>query len=314
MQRERSFLSRHRRQVGLAAGGVAVACAVVAISIAPSDPKPLAIEYSDSLFARIVTAEPAAQKRWSWPEPSVFRDAWTDASQRARPIAALLGLGSPVYDKDISPDERGETAAQTKENQIKRAIEAGDDALARSLYRRYRPAMRCSMDDYPERAAQSYADFCDRVGELGCLLQIQVQTLGNRAQGSASPEEADRLRALGERLAESGLDVDRFLRGLALRYAGVKHRTEITEGSFARAALELGRGDAFAAAFTRIAQDPNIDEYNRLRAERIADDYFLCLAIAAAPSGRFSDPAPDGFRDVGAAHGSRSSTLGSDMS
>jgi hypothetical protein len=34
------------------------------------------------------------------------------------------------------------------------------------------------------------------------------------------------------------------------------------------------------------------------------EGYEEILAIAAAPGGGFSDPAPDGLRDVGAAHGS----------
>jgi hypothetical protein len=144
MQRERSFFSRHRRRLGLAAGGVMIACAVLAISLAPIEPKPFPTEYSDSLFARIAAAEPDVQKRWSWPEPRVFREVFTDASQRARPIRLVRG------------------------------------ALFVS--------------------GERYMSFCRELG---------------------APR------------------------------------------------LDVCRGDAFTAAFTRIAQDPNIDEYNRLRATRL---------------------------------------------
>jgi len=359
------------RRVGLALGGIILAGAV--LSLSPGQRKAPTIEASDALFARLVTEDSEAQKRWSWPEPQGFRDAWTDASQHARPIrlvrgalsfsgerdasandnilsvapmgdtfdlvveaaadgdrrskvfiyhasgwrltegsldptfffstlvfqregeevrvkptylstrapvdgsalldwtyaAALLGFERPVYDGDISPAEREEAEVQKKEVLLQRAILAGDDALALSMYRRFRPAMRCSMDEYPTTAARSYADFCGRIGALGCFLQLQVQTLGQQSAGSASPAEVERLRTVTSRLHDSGLDVDRFLRGLALRYGGVKHRTEITDGSLARAALELGRGDAFAAAFTRIAEDRRLDDYNRLRATKL---------------------------------------------
>jgi hypothetical protein len=48
--------------------------------------------------------------------------------------------------------------------------------------------------------------------------------------------------------------------------------------------------------------------------ERIADDLFLCLAIAAPSPGGLGDSPPDGFRNVGTTHGSWLSTSGLDMS
>jgi hypothetical protein len=126
------------------------------------------------------------------------------------------------------------------------------------------------MDERPAQVARAYADLCYRVGKLGCFLQLQIRIMGDqfdRVAYSSYGEAAHETES--KRLAETGLDVDRFFRGLLVHFAGVERRGELGPWRLARSIQESGRTGSLVPALARMAESPDLDEYNRLRATQV---------------------------------------------
>jgi hypothetical protein len=178
-------------------------------------------------------------------------------------VAELLGDES-VYD-DAKPDPALDHAKE-----IETALARGDRERAIALHRSYRPMGRCSMDGHPAAVARSYAELCYQAGKLGCFLQLSVDIMGDRFQRIAYSRLGEAVHPTeSARLLDTGLDVERFLRGLLLQYAGVTRRGELGAWRLARSVRETGKQDQLLASFARLAEDPSLDEYNRLRAAQV---------------------------------------------
>lgn len=142
-----------------------------------------------------------------------------------------------------------------------------DKALAREIYARYSPVGRCSMDSRPQEVAREYADLCFEMKDLGCTLSLSVQIIGDQFNRVAYSSYGEAAHATGaERLAETGLDTPRFLRGLLFQFAGGDERRELYPWRLSRAMIEAGETARFEALLTGIATDDDVDEHNRFRA------------------------------------------------
>ncbi len=175
-------------------------------------------------------------------------------------VKALLESDPPVYEKAPADLDDNDT-----ESKINAARIAGDQEKMLALYRVFRPTGRCSMDERPAEIARDYAELCYNMGKLGCFLQLQVQIMGNsfnRVAYSSYGEAAASTHA--ERLAETGLDVDAFLAGLALHFGGVSRRREIAPYRLARSIQEAGQTELVSERLAAWVKDPEFDEYNRL--------------------------------------------------
>jgi len=189
--------------------------------------------------------------------PMEALDAWAY-------VATLLALDPPVYD-----DERA-TSEEAPGEQIAAAKAAGDKEKALSLYRIWRPFGRCSMDDRPAQIARDYAELCYEMGKLGCFLQLQLRIMGDQFDRVAYSSYGEAAHATeAERLAETGVDVDSFLLGLALRFGGVSREGGLGGNRLVRSIKESGRAEPIAARLEAWAKDTELDEYNRLTATQI---------------------------------------------
>jgi hypothetical protein len=151
------------------------------------------------------------------------------------------------------------------------AEKSGHDELAREIYRRFHPVGSCSHDSRPAEAARRYAELCYRDGLLGCFLQLQVQIMGDQFDRFAYSGLGELVHSTeAEKLAESGLDVDRFLRGLVLRYEPLDPKEsrprELDAWRLARSIREAGRSPALDPELARMAGESSLDDYNRFRA------------------------------------------------
>lgn len=146
------------------------------------------------------------------------------------------------------------------------ATQRGDDALLREVFRHYRPVGRCSMDTAPAEQARQYADFCFDRGDLGCFLQLQVRIMGDQFDRVAWSSYGEaQARTQVDRLADTGADVRRFLRGLLFRLPG-ERAVEINAPRLARSMVESKTDAAFLKELPQLAADPALDPLNRLRA------------------------------------------------
>lgn len=181
-------------------------------------------------------------------------------------VATLLASDPPVY-ADRVDTERWDSGV---EESIRAARERGDHDAAIEMYRSNVPMGRCSMDERPAEVAREYADLCYQIGKLGCFLQLQLRIMGNRFDRvaySSYGEAAAMTQA--ERLADTGIDVDRFFVGLMLRYAGIPREGGLGAWRLARSIKEAGRTEALAPTLAQMAEDRGLDEYNRLRATQL---------------------------------------------
>ena len=84
-----------------------------------------------------------------------------------------------------------------------------------------------------------------------------------RAQSSDGfPKLAFLQKISADRLAETGLDTPRFLRGLLFQFAGDDERRELYPWRLSRAMIEAGEEERFEALLTGVATN----EHNRFRA------------------------------------------------
>ncbi|MDI1450493.1 hypothetical protein [Polyangium sp. 6x1] len=189
--------------------------------------------------------------------PMEALDAWSY-------VAALLASDPPVYDANRASFE--EDAAE----KIAAARAAGDKEKALSYYRVWRPMGRCSMDSRPAQVAREYAELCYEMGKLGCFLQLQLRIMGDQFARVAYSSYGEASHATeAERLTETGLDVDTFLLGLALRFSGVSREGELGGSRLVRSIKESGRAAPIAARLATWAKDATFDEYSRLTATQI---------------------------------------------
>ncbi len=133
-------------------------------------------------------------------------------------------------------------------------------------YTKNAPMGHCSMDTAPAAFAREYAEKCWGAGDLACFLQLQVRIMGDQfrrvaysSYGEAShPTES-------KRLDSTGIDVDRFFRGLQVEVPG-ERPIVLGPSRLARAVLESGRKDSYENVLSKMAADPRLDAFNRLRA------------------------------------------------
>lgn len=188
------------------------------------------------------------------PSPSAVRD-WAY-------VATAVGEEALYVEKPSSDYSR--------EKEIKATLARGDKEGAIALFQGYRPMGHCSMDTHPAEVARQYAEACYDAGKLSCFLQLQIRIMGDqfdRVAYSSYGEESHETQSA--RLFDTGIDVPRFFRGLALHFTGVSRKGNLGSWRLARSAKESGKAATLAAAFVAMAQDQSLDDYNRLRATAI---------------------------------------------
>ncbi|MDI3289743.1 hypothetical protein [Polyangium sp. 15x6] len=189
--------------------------------------------------------------------PMEALDAWSY-------VATLLASDPPVYDTTRA------TFEEDAEEKIAAARAAGDKEKALSYYRIWRPMGRCSMDSRPAQVAREYAELCYEMGKLGCFLQLQLRIMGDQFDRVAYSSYGEASHATeAERLTETGLDVDTFLLGLALRFSGVSRQGELGGYRLVRSIKESGRAAPIAARLSAWAKDGTFDDHSRLTATQI---------------------------------------------
>ncbi len=166
------------------------------------------------------------------------------AAMERSPEEGLAALPE-LLSAGLSPEDRVWGQAATW------AEEQGDLDLAIELRRRFWPRGYCSMDRSPQVEGMKYADVCAAAGRTGCYLQLQVRVMGDGVgtrNAWSSYGEAS-FPTYVERIEEIGIDVERFLLGLAWSYDADEERAaSVGPWRLARAMVESGRGDAFDAA------------------------------------------------------------------
>lgn len=226
-------------------------------------------DWSDWVYASTLLAfegpvyAPEAEIRWNAePDTADLRDAWAavEAAQD-RPQDLEPALQALLQTDMAANDSRWADA-------ITRATDAGLRETAIDLYARYRPVGRCSMDTWPQSVARSYAQLCYEEGHLGCFLQLQVRIMDanfSRVVWSSYGDAAQDTES--DALTQIGIDASSFLMGMMLAYQQDDGR-EIDMGLYrlGRAISESSLAGDLHAELTAKAQDPALDEYNRLRA------------------------------------------------
>jgi hypothetical protein len=148
---------------------------------------------------------------------------------------------------------------------IAAAREVGDLDSALAAHRYFCPVGWCSMDSTPEDAARDYASTCHAAGRTGCALSLYVQAMDywglERNAWSTYGESASETGV--DALVDLGLDVPDFLLGLAHTFDGVDD-LGVSLQRLGRAVRETARREEATAAFRAAAEDPTLDEYNRL--------------------------------------------------
>jgi hypothetical protein len=133
-------------------------------------------------------------------------------------------------------------------------------------YEKNAPMGRCSMDTRPQLFASQSADDCYAKGELACFLQLQVKVMGDQFERVAYSSYGEASHpTYASRLESTGIDVDRFFRGLVLTLPG-ERPSELGASRLARALIESGRRDKFETLLMDMAQDDALDTMNRYRA------------------------------------------------
>lgn len=140
-----------------------------------------------------------------------------------------------------------------------------DDRLARAVLRRWIPRGMCSMDPYPQSIAERYAALCRRQGDLGCFLQLHVQLMGNQFPRRSNSSAGALLQpTYSSGIAESGVDVERFLSGLLIEYQGVPRRHR-SIGPW-RLGMAMAEAGLSPTSPQELVEDETLDPFNRLRA------------------------------------------------
>lgn len=226
---------------------------------------PSADPFADWIYVTTLLAsdeaiyEPAEYERSRDPK---LEKEWTALENeiKADPKAALARIESLVSRKASPYEYRWGSAVAFAAKH--------DKELARRAYRVYRPMGQCAMDTRPAEVAREYAQLCYEMGKLGCYLQLSVQIMGNQFDRMSWGSYAEPVHVThAEKLGESGLDVDRFLLGLATIYGTEKPRErELGVWRLARSIRESGREATVKPELEKRAQDATLDEMNRLRA------------------------------------------------
>ena len=168
-------------------------------------------------------------------------------------LASHLGTGSPLW---------GEALEQ---------LDDKDDELARRIHRRYRPSGVESTD-----VAENYARVCKRLGDTGCFLKIRLRIMKDSGScGADSPERGINGCSGASAFEAAPIDVGRFFRGLALEYQMHGERSRLMELQPLARALANGP-QRLVDRFVAMAEDPELDEMNRLNAVRIV--YYSAVA------------------------------------
>lgn len=181
-------------------------------------------------------------------------------------VATLLG-DQPLYDGPAADRPPGRDDEDPAPRAIAAALARGDKEGALATFRGYQPVGRCSYDGHPSAVAGQYSDLCYSMGRLDCFLKLQVRIMGDQFPSvarSSFGEAAHATRA--ERLLDTGIDVDRFLLGLVIDFAGVTRSEGLGGHRLARSIRESGRQGTILSALQSMATDAALDDYNRLRA------------------------------------------------
>lgn len=164
-------------------------------------------------------------------------------------------------------------------------VEAGEDELALELFRQYHPVGRCSRDSRPQKVAGDYASLCARLGDVNCYLQLRTRLLANQFPRLAWSSYGELAHRSGSaKLVEAPIDVERFLAGLLLRYSQTPDQSrEIGARNTARAISQGGFGDDLGW-LQRMAEDDDLDGFNRLQATQVL--YYLSLGEISEEAAR----------------------------
>jgi hypothetical protein len=143
------------------------------------------------------------------------------------------------------------------------------------------PIGTCSMDQAPREAAAGYAKKCFAEHDLGCFLQFQVLLMGDAFKRVAYSSMAQSINGTSANdLAKSGIDVPRFFVGLLIEARGAPaRRLNVPLYRLGRAIAEAGRSDEMMAILQRLAEDRDLDDWNRTRAA-VAIAYMLSFGAA----------------------------------
>ena len=159
-----------------------------------------------------------------------------------------------------------------------------DDLLARRLYPYYQPVGSCSEDGTPAYIAQNYSETCARIGDLSCVLNLQLQLVQRDFWSLADSSDAEqRYRHDTQVLKRTPIDVDRFLRGAVLQFRADRTLLDTATPWGIGRALALDAEYDFDAWFAMV-EDPALDELNRLLATKVI--YAAAVSDHRADKGR----------------------------
>lgn len=164
----------------------------------------------------------------------------------------LLRHDGDLYDKDPSGDAPDATASD--EEKLK-------------AFRAYRPVGRCSMDRAPQMAAADYRDLCQKMGRIGCFLQLQTRLMADSFDRVAWSSWGEAVAGTDAKaLVDAGVDVPRFLVGVGLILDDDNLRPGgINTWRLARSIAESGRRTELREKALSLVEDESLDELNRVR-------------------------------------------------
>lgn len=179
-----------------------------------------------------------------------------DPARAATMFDSLLASPLPASDYRI-----GEAA------RLAESREDWDHAIA--FRARYRPVGSCSMDSVPEDAQREYGQTCRAAGDTACFVRVTLAALDywstlRTAWTSWGERASDTGVGL---LAAPGVDVEKLLLGTVFAWHGEPNDIpRVNFSRLARAIDEAGLDERMRTRLLALAQDSDLDDYNRLRA------------------------------------------------
>jgi hypothetical protein len=224
----------------------------------PDDPGHVELTFEKERRSLTLTGELSAATRVS---PSALAD-WSY-------VATLLG-DEPLYDvpaPDLDGPESRRDYVDPAPRTIAAALAHGDTQGALATFRAYQPVGHCSYDGHPAAIAVQYSDLCYSMGRLDCFLKLRVRIMGDQFPSVARSSFGEATHSThAERLLDTGVDVDRFLLGLVVDFAGITRSEGLGGHRLARSIRDSGRQGTMLSPLQSMATDATLDDYNRFRA------------------------------------------------
>jgi hypothetical protein len=204
---------------------------------------------------------------------------WTLAGDELKPEVSITANGRTLRLSSLRMPKTGSPSPDLWADWVYVAVllESDPDAPSDPVIQRG----SCSHDTGPIRQAARHAQSAQEQGRLGRYLRLSLQIATDEfervAQSSTGRAEHG---TDARRFAVAPIDVDRFFVGLVLDLDSARRRDGwIYETRLGRAISEAGRTAVMAPKLRRLAQDPDLDDWNRFRAAAV-----LLYALAHDPS------------------------------